>query len=185
MERGDKKNSLDLLVDAILLAQDESRFSSETPRVTSWSQTGSSVVYSGYRYGTSLNCFGSLNLQTGELTSSFHDKGNWKTTIEHLKVVRKNYDKNLPLFIFMDNAPWHKKDEVKIYCKKNNITLLFLPPYAPEYNPIERVWSFLKNKIKQKFFLTAEKYKLFVFNLFENINTTDICKLENHCCNLI
>ena len=85
----------------------------------------------------------------------------------------------------MDNAPWHKKDEVKIYCKKNDITLLFLPPYAPEYNPIERVWSFLKNKIKQKFFLTAKKFKSFVFNLFENINTTDIGKLENHCCSLI
>ena len=68
-----------------MLAQDESRFSSETPRVTSWSASGSSVVYSGYRYGTSLNCFGSLDLKTGNLISSFHDKGNAQATIEHFK----------------------------------------------------------------------------------------------------
>ena len=172
-------------INAVLLAQDESRFSSETPRVTSWSTSGSSVVYSGYKYGTSLNCFGSINLQTGELISSFHDKGNWETTIEHLKVVRQNYDKNLPLFIFMDNAPWHKKDEVKEYCNNNKITLLFLPPYAPEYNPIERIWSFIKGKIKQKFFLTAEKFKSFIFDLFKNINITDSDKLAKHCCSLI
>jgi len=85
----------------------------------------------------------------------------------------------------MDNAPWHKKNEVKIYCEENNITLLFLPPYAPEYNPIERVWSFIKGKIKQKFFLTAKKFKLFVSDLFQNINTTDTNKLANHCCSLI
>ena len=125
-----------------MLSQDESRFSSEAPRVTSWSPIGSSVVYSGYRYGTSLNCFGSLNLQTGELISSFHKTGNWESTIEHFKKVRKSYDKTTPLAVFIDNASWHKKDEVLEYCNKNKITLLFLPPYAPEYNPIERVWSF-------------------------------------------
>ncbi len=168
-----------------MLSQDESRFSSETNRVTSWSSSGLSVVYSGYRYGTSLNCFGSINLKNGNLISSFHDKGNAEATIEHLKKVRKNYDKHIPLAFFIDNASWHKTLAVKEYCKNNNITLLFLPPYAPEYNPIERVWSFLKSKIKQKFFQTAKKFKLFVLNLFANINITDFDKLSKLCCSLV
>ncbi len=91
-----------------MLAQDESRFSSETARVTSWSPKGASVVYSGYKYGTSLNCFGSLNLKDGNLISSFHDRGNSEATIEHLTKVRKHYDKDIPLAFFIDNASWHK-----------------------------------------------------------------------------
>ena len=93
--------------------------------------------------------------------------------------------KNIPLAILIDNASWHKTAAVIEFCQKNNITLLFLPPYSPEYNPIERVWSFLKGKIKQRFFRTAELFKKFVFNLFENINYTDLDKLASHCCNLI
>jgi transposase len=85
----------------------------------------------------------------------------------------------------IDNASWHKTLKVQEYCKNNNITLLFLPPYAPEYNPIERVWSFLKTKIKQKFFLTSKKFKSFVLDLFTNINEIDSYKLGNLCCSLV
>jgi len=167
------------------LSQDESRFSSEVARVTSWSKSGSSVVYSGYRYGTSLNCFGSLNLKTGKLISSFHDKGNWETTIDHLKIVRASYNESIPLAILIDNAPWHKKKEVIEYCENNNITLLFLPPYSPEFNPIERVWSYLKSKIRQRFFKTADIFKNFVFDLFTNINQTDTEEMAKQCISLI
>jgi transposase len=171
--------------DTILLSQDESRFSSESSRVSSWSQIGSSVVYSGYRYGTSLNCFGSLNLKTGNLISSFHDRGNAEATIEHLTKVREAYDKNIPLAFFIDNASWHKTKAVKEYCKNNKISLLFLPPYSPEYNPIERVWSFLKSKVRQRFFRTADVFRKFIFNLFKEINNTDSNELAKQCISLI
>jgi len=185
LARRDKKKFLELPANAIILSQDESKFSSESSRITSWSPIGSSVVYSGYKHGTSLNCFGSIDLSNGKLISSFHDKGNAEATIEHLKKVRANYDKDIPLVFIIDNASWHKTDAVKECCKDNNIILLFLPPYSPEFNPIERVWSFLKGKLKQRFFKTAQEFKSFVLNLFENINTTDSEKLENLCCSLI
>ena len=153
--------------------------------MTSWSPSGSSVVYSGYRYGTSLNCFGSLNLKTGNLISSFHDKGNAEATIEHFKKIRSSYDKNIPLAFFIDNASWHKTLAVQEYCANSNITLLFLPPYSPEFNPIERVWSFLKSKIRQRFFKTAEIFRNFVFNLFANINITDLEEVAKQCVSLI
>jgi len=168
-----------------LLSQDESRFSSEVARVTSWSKSGSSVVYSGYRYGTSLNCFGSLNLKTGNLISSFHDRGNAEATIEHFIKVRASYDENIPLAFLIDNASWHKTLAVQEYCEQNKITLLFLPPYSPEFNPIERVWSFLKSKIRQRFFRTAKIFKSFVFDLFTNINKTDNDEMAKQCISLI
>jgi len=153
--------------------------------VTSWSASGSSIVYSGYRYGTSLNCFGSLNLKTGNLISSFHDRGNAEATIEHFKKVRSNYNKNIPLAFFIDNASWHKTLAVQEYCEQNKITLLFLPPYSPEFNPIERVWSFLKSKIRQRFFKTAKMFKDFIFTLFANVNIAYTKEISKQCISLI
>jgi transposase len=174
-----------LAKDTILLSQDESRFCSESNRVTSWSEKGKAVVYSGYRYGTALNCFGSINLKNGHFIASFHERGNADATIVHLQKVRAVYESHIPLAFIMDNATWHKTLKVKEFCKNNNITLLFLPPYSPEYNPIERVWSFLKSKLSQRFFSTANSFREFVYELMNGINTDSSEKLSNLCCSLI
>jgi transposase len=174
-----------LAKDTILLSQDESRFCSESNRVTSWSKKGKAVVYSGYRYGTALNCFGSINLKDGHFIASFHERGNAKATIEHFQKVREVYKSHIPLAFIMDNATWHKTFEVKDFCKKNNITLLFLPPYSPEYNPIERVWSFLKSKVRQRFFPKANDFREFVYQLLNEINSTSSKQLAHLCCSLI
>ena len=57
----------------------------------SWSEKGKTVSYAGYKYGTALNCFGSINLKDGYLTTTFHDKGNAEATIEHFKAVRASF----------------------------------------------------------------------------------------------
>lgn len=168
-----------------MLAQDESRFCSESSRITSWSTKGIPVSYIGYKHPISLSCFGSLNLSNGQLICSFHDRGNSQTTIEHLQVVRDNYNKNIPLVFLMDNAPWHKTQKVIDFCNDNNISLLFFPPYSPEFNPIERVWSFIKGKIKKNFFSSAILFKEFVLNLLHNINFNYKKELSALCCSLI
>ena len=39
--------------------------------------------------------------------------------------------------IIMDNAEFHKKEVLYQIAKKYSQELIFLPPYSPEYNPIE------------------------------------------------
>ncbi len=184
MERRHKKTLIELSAETILLAQDESRFVSESNGITSWSEKGVGISYSGYRYGTALNCFGSYNLGTGHFIPSFHDTGNALATIEHFKIVRKYYGAK-PIAFLIDNASWHKTKKVLEYCEENNITLLFLPPYSPEYNPIERVWGFLKSKIKNIYFSTAKKFTKFIIELLQNINETDKNTLLNLSTSLI
>ena len=43
----------------------------------------------------------------------------------------------------LDQAGWHGSGALRIPA---NITLLPLPPYAPELNPVERVWLYLKER---------------------------------------
>jgi len=91
----------------------------------------------------------------------------------------------VPLAFIIDNAPWHKTLKVKEFCANNNITLLFLPPYSPEYNPIERVWSFLKSKVRQRFFPTANSFREFIYQLFDGLNSDYFVQLNSLCCSLI
>ena len=49
--------------------------------------------------------------------------------------------------IIMDNAAFHKKEVLQNLAGKYSQELIFLPPYSPEYNPIEHTWSDLKRNI--------------------------------------
>lgn len=49
----------------------------------------------------------------------------------------------------MDNATFHKGKEMQEILKKAGHTLLYLPPYSPDLNPIEKKWAQLK-KLRRK-----------------------------------
>jgi transposase len=44
--------------------------------------------------------------------------------------------------LVLDGASWHV---AKVLCVPANVTLLHLPSYAPELNPIERDWGYLRS----------------------------------------
>ncbi len=48
----------------------------------------------------------------------------------------------------MDNASFHRKKQLYEICRKYSCNLIFLPPYSPELDPIEKFWSVLKQRIK-------------------------------------
>jgi transposase len=45
--------------------------------------------------------------------------------------------------MFLDRAGWHGSADLLV---PQSITLVALPPYAPELNPVERVWLYLKER---------------------------------------
>lgn len=47
------------------------------------------------------------------------------------------------LVLVLDNAGWHRSHDLIV---PGCISLLFLPPYSPELNPVERVWGHLKKR---------------------------------------
>ena len=48
------------------------------------------------------------------------------------------------ILIIMDQAGWHKAKELKV---PETITLMFLPPYSPELNPVEKLWKWLRKEV--------------------------------------
>jgi transposase len=45
--------------------------------------------------------------------------------------------------LVLDGAGWHGSKALRV---PSNITLVPLPPYSPELNPVERVWLYLKER---------------------------------------
>jgi DDE superfamily endonuclease len=51
--------------------------------------------------------------------------------------------------LVMDNASFHHSERIQEMCEQAGVKLVYLPPYSPDYNPIEEFFSELKAFIKQ------------------------------------
>lgn len=63
-----------------------------------------------------------------------------------MRLFLREFSKTIPsgrhAILVCDQAGWHKTAKLKT---PSNISLLFLPPYSPELNPIEQLWRQLKH----------------------------------------
>ncbi|ELA4930668.1 transposase, partial [Vibrio vulnificus] len=61
--------------------------------------------------------------------------------VEHLKQLSAVTEKGRHAVVIMDGAGWHTNDIAEPFDK---VSIIKLPPYSPELNPIEQVWSWLR-----------------------------------------
>lgn len=94
-----------------------------------------------------------------------------KETIKQiLAEIRNDYQNTGKICVFLDNARYGHNKEVGLKAKSLNIKLVFLPPYSPNLNLIERPWKFLKKKIgKNIHYDTFEKFTTAIYDFFKNI----------------
>lgn len=93
------------------------------------------------------------------------------TILLYEKIQAHNLDKE-QVFVIGDNARYYRNAELQAWLDKNpRIIQLFLPPYSPNLNLIERLWKFLRKKvINTKFYPTFEEFRRAILTFFENIN---------------
>jgi transposase len=60
----------------------------------------------------------------------------------HLRFISEEAGEDVHVVLVLDQAGWHVAKNLKV---PKNITLLHLPSYSPELNPIERLWAYLKS----------------------------------------
>jgi transposase len=51
--------------------------------------------------------------------------------------------------IVLDNATFHRKTVLPAIAEQKNCTILFLPAYSPDLNPIEKKWAWLKKRLRK------------------------------------
>jgi hypothetical protein len=73
----------------------------------------------------------------------------------HLAGISRTVAEGAHAVLVLDGAGWHGSKALRV---PDNITLLPLPPYAPERNPIENVWAYLRaNRLANAVFETCEE----------------------------
>ena len=77
----------------------------------------------------------------------------------HLEEIAKAVVPGAHALLIVDGAGWHCAKALEV---PENITLLKLPPYAPELNPMENVWAYLR----------ANKLAISVFDSYGDILNT-------------
>jgi transposase len=75
--------------------------------------------------------------------------------------------------VVMDNLGAHKVDGVRRAIEKAEANLLYLPPYSPDLNPIEKAWAKLKQLLRSAKARTREALELAISDALNCISPDD------------
>jgi transposase len=82
--------------------------------------------------------------------------------------------------VVMDNLPAHKRPAVRAMIEGAGCELWLLPPYSPDWNPIEMMWSKVKQLIRGAQPRTFEALVKAVFNAMDAITANDAIGFFEH-----
>lgn len=94
----------------------------------------------------SVALFGAVNLAQGKMHALFSEPFNGETFVLFLATLLRRRACGRKLALILDNASYHKSTEVKDFAQEHAkvLTLIYLPPYSPDLNPVERVWKLIR-----------------------------------------
>lgn len=153
---------------------DESRFGTHSKIGHAWLETGKRTpmpVKLGFK---NFYLYSAIELGKGE---------HFTLEIPHVNTICMNvfleeFSKNYPLdkiLLVMDGAGWHRSKKLIV---PNNIEIIYLPPYSPELNPVERFWEHIKrHTIRNKIYLTLNSIKDAVASFLNDLQAEFISSL--------
>lgn len=94
-----------------------------------------------------ININGAINAETMEGVFDFTHSVDAHSTIGILEAIAEKHHNDECVWIICDNARYYRSGLVQDWLEnQNTIQLVFLPPYSPNLNLIERLWKFFKKK---------------------------------------
>ena len=95
---------------------------------------------------------------------------NAQSTIALLKKLEMKNPKLARIFVVADNARYYRNRLLREFLKTSKIQILFLPPYSPNLNLIERLWRFFKKVVLYKqYYEKIADFRSAILHFFKNI----------------
>ena len=111
-----------------------------------WAPIGSRPLMIRDNRHTSAYLFGAICPDRATGAAIIMPRVNAEAMSEHLKEISTQVMPGAHAVLICDGAGWHQTG--KRLRVPDNITLLPMPPYSPELNPMENVWQYLRgNKL--------------------------------------
>ena len=121
---------------------DEARFGQQGTLTRVWAPRGSrptAVKQTRYEW---VYLYAAVEPATGASVALQAPHVNAATFNVFLRMLSEELGRKDHAVLVMDQAGWHKARALKV---PDNITILYLPPYSPELNPVERLWAYLRS----------------------------------------
>ena len=118
-----------------------------------------------------FNVLGALNGLTHELITVTNNSYINSDSVCELLLKIAAASTEVPVTVVLDNARYQHCKKVQEYAACLGIELLFLPPYSPNLNLIERLWKFVKRKCLYSTYY--EKFQDFKAAITNCLNKTD------------
>ena len=142
------------------------------------------IILNSNTWRNRVNILWAINTKSLKFSSEITEENcNTKTVKDALYKIRNDYRNWKRIVLILDNAKYNHAKDVQILAGKLGITLLFLPPYSPNLNLIERVWKFLKKILKNTYVPTFKWFIEKIYNCcddFNSIYTNDLITLLNN-----
>ncbi|NOR71936.1 MAG: IS630 family transposase [Methylomarinum sp.] len=87
--------------------------------------------------------FGAVCPANGKAAGIVTPKANTKGMQYHLDVISSSVTEDKHAVLIVDKAAWHLTGKLEM---PKNISIVPLPPYSPELNPVEQVWQQLRQR---------------------------------------
>jgi hypothetical protein len=121
--------------------KDEARVGQQGTVTRIWARRGSRPRAKKDRRFTWAYLFGAACPERGVGAAIVMPEVNIAAMNAHLAVISRAVSVGTIAVMVLDGASWHASPRLKM---PDNIVLLPLPPYAPELNPIENIWEYLR-----------------------------------------
>ncbi len=121
---------------------DEARFGQQGTLTRVWGRRGSrptAVKQTRYEW---VYLYAAVEPATGVSVALQAPQVNTSMMGAFLRMLSDELGPSEHAILIMDQAGWHKARKLAV---PDNITILFLPPYSPELNPVERLWGYLRS----------------------------------------
>ena len=128
---------------------DESGIEHELIKQWAWSERGQRVI--GERIGRQRTRTSMIaGLCAGKVLAPFCMREHINGEVFYTWLKEHLIPKLRPgQMIILDNISFHKYDEIRERLEEAGCRLKYLPKYSPDLNPIEKYWSFVKEKLRK------------------------------------
>lgn len=159
-----------------MLFFDEGRFGLRSTVSRIWAEKGKVTTVKVKQGFKNFYMYSSIDPKTGEDYSLILSCVDTEMMSLYLKKLSAAYKKE-NIVLVMDQAGWHKSKALII---PKNIQIIYLPPYSPELNPVERFWRFLKKEVLHNFiYESLDELANRLFEFYKTIDKNDVLRLCN------
>jgi transposase len=135
-----------------------------------WIKKGTNKTLPSFSGWKRKHIVGAINVDDLDLVQADKPKINGDYIVEFLKKLDESTESKSKIYLICDNAGYHKARKVKEYLAGSKIELIFLPPYSPNLNPIERLWKFMHSKAtNNRYYENFERFTEAILKFFADI----------------